>query len=184
MFRNRGSPADTTRGREKSLNIRGPRRRENDSWRRAALGRRARAPLLDRQRRWARLSRHCGRPRNSMLGCAQRSARWPCAKMAMGRLFRSRAVSTLSISSWRDRPHRRPRTRQTQQSIERWQGRQTRPFSSRLDGYVGGRTRQQLNISTDPDFSLHKLDGNIIVSNGPCWSPGGSTFCFAELRKR
>src|ERR1700677_3579088 len=32
----------------------------------------------------------------------------------------------------------------------------------------------------DPDFSLHKLDQNVIVSNGPCWSPDGSTFYFAD----
>jgi len=32
----------------------------------------------------------------------------------------------------------------------------------------------------DPDFSLHKLDSGIIVSNGPCWSPDGSTFYFAD----
>ena len=33
----------------------------------------------------------------------------------------------------------------------------------------------------DPDLSLHKLDDKIIVSNGPCWSPDGSTFYFAEF---
>jgi len=32
----------------------------------------------------------------------------------------------------------------------------------------------------DPDFSLHKLDDGIIVSNGPCWSPDGATFYFAD----
>jgi L-arabinonolactonase len=32
----------------------------------------------------------------------------------------------------------------------------------------------------DPDFSLHKLDDGIIVSNGPCWSPDGGTFYFAD----
>src|ERR1700734_3405049 len=32
----------------------------------------------------------------------------------------------------------------------------------------------------DPDFSLHELDQNIVVSNGPCWSPDGSTFYFAD----
>jgi len=32
----------------------------------------------------------------------------------------------------------------------------------------------------DPDFSLHKLDDKIIVSNGPCWSPDGSIFYFAD----
>lgn len=32
----------------------------------------------------------------------------------------------------------------------------------------------------DPDFSLHTLDEGIIVSNGPCWSPDGDTFYFAD----
>lgn len=32
----------------------------------------------------------------------------------------------------------------------------------------------------DPDLSLHKLDDGIVVSNGPCWSPDGRTFYFAD----
>ena len=32
----------------------------------------------------------------------------------------------------------------------------------------------------DPDLSLHKLDENIICSNGPCWSPDGRIFYFAD----
>jgi len=32
----------------------------------------------------------------------------------------------------------------------------------------------------DPDLSLHKLDDKIIVSNGPCWSPDGRIFYFAD----
>lgn len=32
----------------------------------------------------------------------------------------------------------------------------------------------------DPDLSLHTLDQDIIVSNGPCWSPDGETFYFAD----
>ncbi len=32
----------------------------------------------------------------------------------------------------------------------------------------------------DPELSLHKLDDRIIVSNGPCWSPDGRTFYFAD----
>jgi L-arabinonolactonase len=32
----------------------------------------------------------------------------------------------------------------------------------------------------DLDLSLHKLDDNIIVSNGPCWSPDGNIFYFAD----
>ncbi len=32
----------------------------------------------------------------------------------------------------------------------------------------------------DPDLSLHTLDRRIMVSNGPCWNPDGSTFYFAD----
>ena len=32
----------------------------------------------------------------------------------------------------------------------------------------------------DPDFSLHKIDDGIIVSNGPCWSPDDRIFYFAD----
>jgi len=32
----------------------------------------------------------------------------------------------------------------------------------------------------DPDFSVHKLDSGIIVSNGPCWAPDDRTFYFAD----
>ncbi len=32
----------------------------------------------------------------------------------------------------------------------------------------------------DPDLSLHQLDDKIVVSNGPCWSPDGDTFYFAD----
>jgi L-arabinonolactonase len=32
----------------------------------------------------------------------------------------------------------------------------------------------------DPDLSLHTLDTGIVVSNGPCWSPDGSIFYFAD----
>ena len=32
----------------------------------------------------------------------------------------------------------------------------------------------------DPDFSVHRLDREIICSNGPCWSPDGRTFYFNQ----
>ena len=32
----------------------------------------------------------------------------------------------------------------------------------------------------DPDLSVHKLEDNIIVSNGPCWSPDDKTFYFSD----
>lgn len=36
----------------------------------------------------------------------------------------------------------------------------------------------------DPDLSLATLDTDIICSNGPCWSPDGCTFYFADSFKR
>ncbi|TNC10003.1 SMP-30/gluconolactonase/LRE family protein [Methylobacterium terricola] len=32
----------------------------------------------------------------------------------------------------------------------------------------------------DPDLSVHRLDSGIICSNGPCWSPDGTTFYFND----
>lgn len=32
----------------------------------------------------------------------------------------------------------------------------------------------------DPDLTVHKIEEGIIVSNGPCWSPDGSKFYFAD----
>ena len=36
----------------------------------------------------------------------------------------------------------------------------------------------------DPDLTISKLDGGIIVSNGPCWSPDGRTLYFADSFRR
>jgi len=36
----------------------------------------------------------------------------------------------------------------------------------------------------DSDLSLSTLDAGIICSNGPCWSPDGGTFYFADTGKR
>lgn len=32
----------------------------------------------------------------------------------------------------------------------------------------------------DADLSVHKLDSGFAISNGPCWSPDGSTFYFSD----
>lgn len=32
----------------------------------------------------------------------------------------------------------------------------------------------------DPDLSVHRLDGGFAISNGPCWSPDGTTFYFSD----
>ena len=36
----------------------------------------------------------------------------------------------------------------------------------------------------DPDLSLHCLKGGVIVANGPCFSPDGETFYFADTGRR
>ena len=36
----------------------------------------------------------------------------------------------------------------------------------------------------DPDLSLHLLDTDIVVSNGPCWSPDDKTFYFADSMRK
>ncbi len=36
----------------------------------------------------------------------------------------------------------------------------------------------------DPDLSLHTIDTDIIVSNGPCWSPDDRTFYFADTFRK
>jgi L-arabinonolactonase len=36
----------------------------------------------------------------------------------------------------------------------------------------------------DPDLSLHTLDTDIMCSNGPCWSPDGCTFYFADTTRK
>ncbi|MDE0391858.1 MAG: SMP-30/gluconolactonase/LRE family protein [Rhodospirillales bacterium] len=52
---------------------------------------------------------------------------------------------------------------------------------ARSKGYRADRHRTRAPInSLDPDLSLHTLDTGIIVSNGPCWSPDGETFYFAD----
>lgn len=32
----------------------------------------------------------------------------------------------------------------------------------------------------DPDHTIHDVDADIVLSNGPCWSPSGETFYFAD----
>ncbi|MDQ6437442.1 SMP-30/gluconolactonase/LRE family protein [Mesorhizobium sp. LHD-90] len=36
----------------------------------------------------------------------------------------------------------------------------------------------------DPDLSVHTLDTGIVCSNGPCWSPDGKTFYFADTGRK
>ena len=54
-------------------------------------------------------------------------------------------------------------------------------FRRRLDGssMEDGPNVRSLTVSI-LTFLLHKLDENIIVSNGPCWSPDGRIFYFTD----
>ena len=80
------------------------------------------------------------------------------------------------------RPYHAKRFREayeTEQPHQRRQGRPARPLLRRLDGYDGGRARTARSTASTP-ISLHKLDDEIICSNGPCWSPDNKTFYFAD----
>lgn len=56
--------------------------------------------------------------------------------------------------------------------------RQGRFFAGTMDSQEDGPFGSLYRL--DPDFSVHKVDSGIVVSNGPCWSPDGRTFYFAD----
>ena len=80
----------------------------------------------------------------------------------------------------RGRADPRPGAGQAEQPHQRRQGRQARPLRRRLDGHDGGRARTAPSTASTPTSRSTKLDGGIIVSNGPCWSPDGRTFYFTD----
>lgn len=53
-------------------------------------------------------------------------------------------------------------------------------------GYMDTEDRDPLCglFSLAPDHTLQKLDDAIICSNGPCWSPDGRTFYFADTTRK
>ena len=55
-----------------------------------------------------------------------------------------------------------------------------------LAGYMDYEECQPLAglYRLDPDLSVIPLEENIIVANGPCWSPDGGTFYFADSFRR
>ena len=56
-----------------------------------------------------------------------------------------------------------------------------------LTGTMQTRTGREARGSIyrlDPDLSLHRLKGGVIVANGPCFSPDGETFYFADTGRR
>ena len=55
--------------------------------------------------------------------------------------------------------------------------------------FAGGMDDQEeLPVSSlwrlDPDLSVHRVDREVICSNGPCWSPDDKTFYFADTFRR
>ena len=83
------------------------------------------------------------------------------------------------FSQRRGRADRRSRARQARQPAERRQGRPAGALLRRQHGHAGSRT-QRRPLPAGSDLSLHRLDTGIVVSNGPCWSPDGRTFYFAD----
>src|SRR5579883_848314 len=55
-----------------------------------------------------------------------------------------------------------------------------------LVGYMDYEEREPLGglYGLDPDLRITKLEENIVVSNGPCWSPDGRIFYFADTFRR
>ncbi|HUC18656.1 MAG TPA: SMP-30/gluconolactonase/LRE family protein [Acetobacteraceae bacterium] len=55
-----------------------------------------------------------------------------------------------------------------------------------LVGYMDYEEREPLGglYRLDPDLRVTKLEENIVVSNGPCWSPDGGIFYFADTFRR
>ena len=51
-------------------------------------------------------------------------------------------------------------------------------FAGSMDTMETGKNAALYRL--DPDLSVHKVDDGIIVSNGPCWSPDGKVFYFAD----
>lgn len=56
--------------------------------------------------------------------------------------------------------------------------RRGRFFAGTMDSQESGPNGALYRL--DPDFSVTKIESNIIVSNGPCWSPDDKTFYFAD----
>ncbi|MDZ5696528.1 SMP-30/gluconolactonase/LRE family protein [Chelativorans sp. M5D2P16] len=56
--------------------------------------------------------------------------------------------------------------------------RQGRFFAGSMDTMEEGPSGALYRL--DPDFTVTRIDSGIICSNGPCWSPDGDTFYFAD----
>ena len=60
--------------------------------------------------------------------------------------------------------------------------RQGRFLTGTMATRIGEEARGSI-YRLDTDFSLHRLKGGVIVANGPCFSPDGATFYFADTRR-
>ena len=61
--------------------------------------------------------------------------------------------------------------------------RQGRFLTGTMVTRISGEARGSI-YRLDPDLSLHRLKGGVIVANGPCFSPDGGTFYFADTGRR
>ena len=61
--------------------------------------------------------------------------------------------------------------------------RQGRFLTGTMETRISGEPRGSI-YRLDPDLSLHRLTGGVIVANGPCFSPDGETFYFADTGRR
>ncbi len=60
--------------------------------------------------------------------------------------------------------------------------RQGRFMTGTMATRIGEEARGSI-YRLDTDLSLHRLKGGVIVANGPCFSPDGETFYFADTRR-
>ncbi len=61
--------------------------------------------------------------------------------------------------------------------------RQGRFLTGTMETRIRGEARGSL-YRLDPDLTLHRLKGGVVVANGPCFSPDGETFYFADTGRR
>jgi L-arabinonolactonase len=57
-------------------------------------------------------------------------------------------------------------------------------FATGLSKKIGDPDPGKPRIRLDADLTIHKLADGIICSNGPCWSPDGKLFYFADTGTR
>ena len=63
--------------------------------------------------------------------------------------------------------------------------RQGRFLTGTMATRIGDRTEGRGSVyRLDADLTLHRLKGGVVVANGPCFSPDGRTFYFADTGRR